>query len=85
MTLIPVVVVALWIGYLSRRWITLFLGPVAGAIIIGSAVSQRQDPWDTPSVFIALAVTAAIGLGVALGRARKRRDQADRSHADAIG
>ena len=68
MTSIPVVLVALLIGYFSRRWIVLVLGPVAGAAIAGLAVLEHQSPWDTPSVFIALVATAAIGAGVAVGR-----------------
>jgi hypothetical protein len=75
MTLIPVVLVALLIGYFSRRWLVLFLGPVAGAYFAGSAVLQHQSPWDTPSV-IAFVATAAIGAGVALGRTSKRRSTA---------
>jgi len=65
---IAVVLAAFLVGYFSRRWAALLLGPLAGAAVTFLALVQHQNPWDAPAVFIALMSTAALGAGVALDR-----------------
>jgi len=67
-TLLIGVLAAFLVGYVARRWVVLLLGPLAGAALVGVAAGQHLGMWDTPAAFVAAATTAALALGVLLGR-----------------
>ncbi|OLC23864.1 MAG: hypothetical protein AUH69_13610 [Actinobacteria bacterium 13_1_40CM_4_65_12] len=68
MSLLVGVLAAFLVGFLTRRWLVLLLGPLAGAAIVGVAAGQHLSMWDTPALFVAAAASAALALGVFLGR-----------------
>jgi hypothetical protein len=73
---IAVVLVAFLVGYFSRRWVALLLGPAVGAALVCLAVLGHQNPWDVPSFLVALMSTAAVGAGVALDRVARSATEA---------
>lgn len=76
MSLLLVIVPAIVIGVLIRRWPVVLLGPIAGAVVLGVAAAQHFSLWDTPAVFVAAVASAALALGVLLGRSGRREDSA---------
>ena len=70
-TLLIGVLAAFLVGYVARRWVVLLLGPLAGAALVGVAAGQHLSMWDTPAAFVAAAATAALAMGVLLGRSRR--------------
>jgi hypothetical protein len=71
--LVILLIPAFAIGFVTRQWAVLLLGPVAGAVVVGVAAGQHLNLWDTPAVFVAVAASAALAAGVLLGRSGRNR------------
>jgi hypothetical protein len=72
MSLVIGLVVAFLIGYVTRRWLVVVLGPVAGFVVVGISAIQNLGVWDNPAILVAVATSCALAAGVLLGRRSHR-------------
>ena len=56
------------LGFAAGRWWVLWLGPAAGAVVIGVAAVTRAQVTDTPAIFVAVLATSALAVGLAARR-----------------
>ena len=69
---IALAALGLVIGYKTRRWVVVLIGPAAGAGVLGLTAWTQQNTLDSPASFVGVVASLAAVAGVALGRAAKK-------------